>query len=395
MAQRRATRFYPVAEPDIGRLEQRYVLDALRSGWVSSLGRYVTDFEERFARYCGATQGISTCNGTAALHLALASLGIGAGDEVVVPALTFVATASAVLYTGAKPVFADVDYATWCVNAAAIARVLSPRTRAMVVVHLYGHPADMDPILKLAASHRISVIEDAAEAHGARYKGRRVGSLGKAGIFSFYGNKIITTGEGGMLLTSDNRLAGRARFLRDHAMSQEKRYVHPEIGYNYRLTNIQAALGLAQLERIDSFIARRRDIMRWYREALGSREDVVLNPAMPWAESANWMASALFPASIGAGRIAGRLRELGVDTRPFFRPMHMLPPFAGNRYHGATRFPVAGDLAARGLNLPTAGRLHRSDIRYIAGAVKQVLDELYEQRKGKSDPKRKGRPATS
>ncbi|MGO9449515.1 MAG: DegT/DnrJ/EryC1/StrS family aminotransferase [Candidatus Binataceae bacterium] len=388
MTQRRAPRFYPVAEPDIGRLEQRYVLDAVRSGWVSSLGRYVTDFEERFADYCGATQGVSTCNGTAALHLALASLGIGDGDEVVMPTLTFVATASAVLYTGAKPVFADVEYATWCVNAAAIERVLSPRTRAIVVVHLYGHPADMDPILKLATSHRIPIVEDAAEAHAARYKGRRVGSLGKAGVFSFYGNKVITTGEGGMLLTSDKRLAERARFLRDHAMSPKKRYVHSEIGYNYRLTNIQAALGLAQLERIAGFIARRGEIMRWYREELASRDDIVLNPAMPWAESANWMVSALFPASIGADRIAARLRESGVDTRPFFKPMHMLPPFAGNGYDRGERFPVAEDLAARGLNLPTAGRLRRADIRYIAGAVKRVLDELYRQR-------RKRRSATS
>ncbi|MGO9604278.1 MAG: DegT/DnrJ/EryC1/StrS family aminotransferase [Candidatus Binataceae bacterium] len=390
MAQRRSPRFYPVAEPDIGRLEQRYVLDAVRSGWVSSLGRYVTDFEERFADYCGATQGVSTCNGTAALHLALASLGIGDGDEVVVPSLTFVASASAVLYTGAKPVFADVEYATWCVSADAIARVLSPRTRAIIVVHLYGHPADMDPILKLAAQHRIPVVEDAAEAHGARYKGRRVGSLGKAGVFSFYGNKIITTGEGGMLLTSDKRLAERARFLRDHAMSPEERYVHAEIGYNYRLTNIQAALGLAQLERIDGFISRRCDIMRWYREALGSREDIVLNPAMPWAQSANWMVSALFPASIGADRVARGLRELGVDTRPFFKPMHMLPPFAGNGYDTRERFPVAVDLAARGLNLPTTGRLHRSDVRYIAGAVKQVLDGLYQQRQRKRRARQAG-----
>src|SRR5581483_381212 len=233
-------KFYPIAEPDIGPLERKYVLDAVRSGWVSSLGRYVIEFERRFAEFCETREAVSTCNGTAALHLALASLGIGPGDEVVVPALTFVASASAVVYTGARPVFADVDESTWCVSAETIARALSPRTRAIIVVHLFGQPADMDPILALGARRRIRVIEDAAEAHGALYRGRKVGGIGDVGVFSFYGNKIVTTGEGGMLVTGDRTLAERARFLRDHAMSPSRRYYHPEIGYNYRLTNLQA-----------------------------------------------------------------------------------------------------------------------------------------------------------
>jgi perosamine synthetase len=371
-------KFYPIAEPDIGKLEERYVLDALRSGWVSSLGKYVTEFETQFARYCECEESISTCNGTAALHLALASLGVGSGDEVIVPAMTFVASASAVTYTGARPVFADVDTETWCISAATISKALSARTKAIIVVHLFGHPADMDPILRLAADKGITVIEDAAEAHGARYKGHRVGGLGKIGIFSFYGNKVITTGEGGMLTTNDPQLAERARFLRDHAMSPERRYVHPEIGYNYRLTNLQAALGVAQLERIDEFMARRRDIMRWYRESLAHRTDVTLNPEMPWAESANWMVSALFPASMSTDQIADRLRELGVDTRPFFRPMPMLPFFVRGEMEAAD-FPVSEDLARRGLSLPTAGRLRVSDVRSIANSVERVLDDLKEQ----------------
>lgn len=370
-------KFYPIAEPDIGKLEEKYVLDALRSGWVSSLGRYVTAFEEAFAKFCETKEGISTCNGTAALHLALASLGIGPGDEVVVPALTFVASASAVLYAGATPVFADVDASTWCISADTISRVLSPRTRAIVVVHLYGQPADMDPILEVASRRGIEVVEDAAEAHGARYKGRRVGSLGRVGVFSFYGNKIITTGEGGMVTTNDHDIAERARFLRDHAMSSTERYYHPEIGYNYRLTNLQAALGVAQLERAEEFIARRRDVMNCYRDALRDRADLVLNPEMPWSESANWMVSGLFPSSLSSEKIALRLRELGVDTRPFFRPLHMLPSFT-RRDAPPRPLPISEDLARRGLSLPTAGRLRQKDIRTITQAVEQVLDELNE-----------------
>lgn len=376
MAKPGKPKFYPIAEPDIGKLEERYVLDAVRSGWVSSLGRYVTEFENRFARFCETTEGISTCNGTAALHLALVSLGIGRGDEVIVPALTFVASASAVLYAGATPVFADADETTWCVNADTIAAVLTKRTRAIVVVHLYGQPADIDPILDLAASRGITVIEDAAEAHGALYRGRKVGSLGKVGVFSFYGNKIITTGEGGMVTTNDARLAERCRFLRDHAMSPTERYFHPEIGYNYRLTNLQAALGLAQLERVDEFIRRRRDVMRWYREDLGDDPDIVLNPSLPWSENANWMVSALFPESMNVQKVAARLRERGVDSRPFFHPLHMLPSFLSSAGGERRRLPVAERLARRGLNLPTAGHLRRGDIRSITSSVEAIVTEL-------------------
>jgi len=377
MTSSRSHKFYPVAEPEIGKLEERYVLDAVRSGWVSSLGEYVTRFETEFAKYCETGEGISTCNGTAALHLALASLGIGRGDEVIVPTLTFVASASAVLYTGAKPVFADADEATWCISANTILAAISPRTRAVIVVHLYGQPADMDPIIEVCSRRGISVIEDAAEAHGALYKGRKVGSIGRVGAFSFYGNKLITTGEGGMLTTNDRDLAERARFLRDHAMSSSERYVHREIGFNYRLTNLQAALGLAQLRRIEQFMERRRKVMQWYRGLLAHRRELILNPELPWARSSNWMVSALFPPSLDSEAVAGRLRQLGVDTRPFFRPMHALPPFR-DRKEGRRggRFPVAESLARRGLNLPTAGRLLQKDIRCIARAVEQVLDEF-------------------
>jgi perosamine synthetase len=371
------SKFYAVGEPDLGPLEERYVLDAVRSGWVSSLGKYVDGFEAEFARYCGSRYGVSACNGTAALHLALLCLGIGPGDEVIVPTFTFVATANAVMYTGAAPVFADANATTWCVDAPAIERALSPRTRAIIVVHLFGHPADMDPIMELAAARDVLVIEDAAQAHGAIYKGRKAGSIGKIGAFSFYGNKLITTGEGGMLITDDVAIAERARFLRDHSMSKQKRYWHPEIGYNYRLTNVQAALGLAQLERIDELLARKRAIMGWYREFLHGCNDLMLNPAEPWALSSYWMVSALLPASLVPERVALKLRAAGIDTRPFFPPMHTLPFYRGCGDGGdATRcFPVAEDLAAHGLSLPSGSRLDCDDVRYIAEIVKQVLDE--------------------
>jgi perosamine synthetase len=370
-----ASKFYPVGEPDLGQIEERYVLDAVRSGWVSSLGKYVDEFEEGFARYCGSRTGVSTCNGTAALHLALLCLGVRSGDEVIVPTFTFVASANAVAYTGATPVFADANVSTWCVDAATIEPVLSPKTRAIIVVHLFGHPADMDPILDLAAGRGIPVIEDAAQAHGALYKGKKVGSIGKIGTFSFYGNKLITTGEGGMLITDDAAIAERARFLRDHAMSKQRRYWHPEIGYNYRLTNLQAALGLAQLERIDEFLARRHAIMGWYREFLRGRRDLMLNPAMPWALSSYWMVSALLPPSIQPNKAASILRAAGVDTRPFFPPMHTLPFYRDADSAAPGCFPIAEDLADRGLSLPSGGRLDRDDVHYITQALEGVLDE--------------------
>jgi len=369
-------RFYHVAEPAIGPLEEQYVLDAVRSGWVSSLGRYIGEFEQQFAAYCGCRYGVATSNGTTALHLALVCLGIGPGDEVIVPTLTFVATANAVAYTGATPVFVDADPETWCLDPAAVERALSPRTRAIIVVHLYGHPADMDPILALASAQAIPVVEDAAEAHGALYKGRKVGSLDKVGVFSFYGNKLITTGEGGMLVTDDEELAERARFLRDHAMSKEQRYWHPEIGYNYRLTNVQAALGLAQLQRIDEFLACKREIMGWYREFLAECNDLYLSPELPWARSSYWLICALLHPGVSRETVTSELRCKGVDTRPFFHPMHTLPPYR-ERFRCVSRdgdgCPVAERLAASGINLPSAVTLQREDVAYICQALETAL----------------------
>jgi perosamine synthetase len=248
--------FIPISKPYIGAREKELVLDALESGWVSSIGQYIDEFEANFARYYGTEYAIAVSSATTGLHLALASLGLQRGDEVIILDLAFVATANAVAYTGATPVLADIDADTLCMDPASVKSLISARTRAIIPVHLYGHPADMDALTGIGDSHGVDIIEDAAEAHGAEYRGRKVGGLGKCGVFSFYGNKV-TTGEGGMLITNDREFYLRARRLRDHAMNPQRRYFHEELGFNYRITNLRAALGVAQLERIDEFLDRR------------------------------------------------------------------------------------------------------------------------------------------
>ncbi len=359
----------PVFAPWLSENARRYVLDCLDSGWISSLGQYVGRFEEEFARFCEAAHAVATSNGTTALHLALATLGIGPGDEVLVPDLTFVATANVVRYTGATPVLVDADPVTWGLDPADAGRKLTPRTRAVIPVHVYGHPVDLDPLLGLAARHDLAVVEDAAEAHGARYKGRRVGALGRIGAFSFYGNKIITTGEGGMLVTSDPALAERARFLRDHAMDPRRRYYHPEIGFNYRMTNIQAAIGCAQLEQAEEILTRRKEIAAAYEAGLRGIPGLGRPPAEPWAESVYWMYSVLVEPAFGRSRDQVRegLRTRGIDSRPFFVPLHELPP-----YLSSDAFPVASGLSRRGINLPSGTGLGVDEIAAVCQALRDL-----------------------
>src|SRR5262249_15412327 len=288
--------------------------------------------EREFADLCGVRHGVAVSNGTVSLHLALVAAGVGPGDEVIVPSLTFVATANVVRYCGAIPVFVDAELATWQLDPAALEAGITGRTRAIIPVHLYGHPCDMDPIRAVARRHNLAVIEDAAEAHGAEYRGRRVGALGTIGCFSFYGNKIITTGEGGMCVTDDARLAERLRSLRDHAMHPERRYWHEQIGYSYRMTNLQAALGVAQMGKIVNFVERKRRLAGWYAEMLAplaAAGRIQLHPEAPWAGSVYWLYSVL----VKAGRVSrdearGRLDARGIETCPFFWPLHLLPPYA-------------------------------------------------------------------
>lgn len=361
--------FIPVYTPALDGREEKYVLDAVRSGWISSLGQYVTRFEQEFAEFCGVAHAVSVCNGTASLHLALHALGIGPGDEVIVPSLTFVASANAVAYTGAKPVFADVDPHTWCIDPDDAARLVTAATRAIMPVHVYGHPADMGAIGALAERHGLHVVEDAAEAHGAQVDGRKVGGLGTIGSFSFYANKIITTGEGGMLTTDDGELAARCRMLRDHAMPPQKRYWHEEIGFNYRMTNLQAAVGVAQMERIESFIRRKRRIAGIYGEILCGVPGIVLPAERPGCMNVYWMYSILVEPPYGCSRdeLIVRLRSKGIDSRPFFHPLDTLPP-----YRSAAPRPVAQRLSGSGINLPSAPVLTDRQVEYVATTIAEL-----------------------
>ncbi|MDI6892269.1 MAG: DegT/DnrJ/EryC1/StrS family aminotransferase [Actinomycetota bacterium] len=361
--------FIPVAEPYLGGNELKYVSDCIESGWISSVGEYVIRFENDFSKFCGTKYAVATSNGTVAIHLALEVLEVGEGDEVIVPTFTFASTAFAVSYTGARPVFVDSEPATWNIDPQRIEEKITPRTKAIIPVHLYGHPVDMDPLLQLARKHNLYVIEDAAEAHGAEYKGRRVGSLSDVGCFSFYGNKIITTGEGGMLTTDSEEILEKARLLRDVAMSPEKRYWHSRIGFNYRMTNLQAAVGVAQLERIEELIQRKREIAEIYASLLRDLPGVTLPPEASWAKNVYWMYSVLIEDDFGPKRdkVMTGLRERGVDSRPFFYPLHTLPP-----YNGGEKFPVAEKIARKGINLPSGVTLTKEEIGRVIEALREL-----------------------
>lgn len=361
-------KFYPVSEPTITNREIEYVTKAVKSGWVSSLGEYITQFEKQFSEFVGTKYAISCSNGTVGLHLAMLSAGINSGDEVIVPDLTFVATANAVSYLRAIPVFADVDPLNWCINPNSIKKIITRKTKAIIPVHLYGYPADMKAIMKIANEFGLIVFEDAAEAHGAEIDGKRVGSFAKCGVFSFYGNKIITTGEGGMITTNDKALHDRAKYLRDHAMSKKKRYWHTEIGYNYRITNIQAALGLAQLHRIDSIIKKKFQIYHWYKKYLGSTDLITLNPTREGVKNVFWMVSIILSEKVKITRdeLMKKLREKKIDSRPFFYPISQLPMYKKGLVN-----PVAYNISKRGMNLPSSYNLSEPDVKFIS---KQLLE---------------------
>jgi len=358
----------PVAEPELRGNELKYVTECIETEWVSSLGKYVYAFEDKMAEMCDRRFALSVCNGTAALHLALEALGIGEGDEVIVPSMTFVATANAVSYTGATPVFIDSEKAYWQLDPEQLEGLITPRTKAIIPVDLYGHPVDMDAVIAVAQKHGLYVVEDAAESHGALYKGKPCGALGDVSCFSFYGNKVVTTGEGGMLLLDDEALYEKAKMLRDHAMSPTDRYYHPYIGFNYRLTNVQAAIGLAQIERLDEFVAIKRRNAAIYAEHLVGIPGVTLQPEAEWAKSVYWMYSILVdePYSLSQGALMVELRDEGIDTRPFFHAIHTMPCHKRDR-----SLPVAEHLARTGINLPSSVKLTEDQIVYICGKIRE------------------------
>lgn len=354
----------PLDAPNIGELEKEYVMRALDSGYVSSVGPLVAEFEERFATYVGVRCAVATVNGTCALHLALRLLGIGPGDEVIVPALTFIATANPVIYVGATPVVVDVDPLTWNIDPEEVEKAITEQTRAIIPVHLYGNPADMQRLMEIARKYRLYVIEDATEALGATYNGQHVGTLGHIGVFSFNGNKVITTGGGGMLVTNDEDLAARARLLVNQGRSAGiVEYEHQEIGYNYRLTNLQAALGLAQLERLPDFLGVKRRNAALYRELLQDVSGVTWQRELAEATSNWWLFSVLIdPEKFGEDRhsVTGRLREAGIQVRPLFLPLTQQPPYKKFKFKDC---PVAETLHARGLNLPSASFLTEKEVQ--------------------------------
>lgn len=361
----------PIAEPCLGEEELNNAIQAIKSGWISSKGTFILEFEQKFARYCGVHQAVATSNGTVALHLALKALGIREGDEVLVPTLTFIATANTVTYCNAKPVLVDSDPGCWCIDPSRIEDTISSRTKAIVPVHLYGHPCDMDAIEDIARRHSLYIVEDAAEAHGALYKDRRVGSFGHINCFSFFGNKIISTGEGGMCLTDDEDLAKKMRILRDHGMNPNRKYWYDVVGFNYRMTNLQAAVGAAQVDKLDRLVARRRQLAEWYNDAfrgLAERGVITRPPEMPWANSAYWMYSILLEDGFAMSRdeLIGALEDKGIETRPLFYPLHLMPPYQDQN---SNKFPVAEELSRRGLNLPSGFRIGEEEVNRIAGAI--------------------------
>jgi perosamine synthetase len=373
-----------VNEPLLGQQEMDYVTECLRTGWISSAGRFIDQFEERWAAYCGRRYGIAVSNGTTALQLAVDALDLRPGDEVILPTFTIISCAAAVVYGGGVPVLVDSEPRTWCMDVRQVAEKITPRTRAIMPVHIYGHPVDIDPLLELARKHNLAVIEDAAEVHGAQYlTGRsgpnprwvRCGSFGDLSCFSFYGNKLVTTGEGGMVLTDDLRLAETVRSLRNLCFQPQRRFYHERLGYNFRLTNIQAAIGLGQVERMETIVARKRWMGQEYTRRLQEVAGVQLPVEEPWARNVYWMYGVVLQEKTGldAGRFAHRLRDCGVETRPFFLGMHEQPVFHQRGLFVNERYPVAERLARQGLYLPSGVALSERQLQQVCDAVHKVL----------------------
>ena len=362
-----------IASPDLSGNEKLYVNECLDSTWISSAGHFIGEFERGFADACGSKHAVATNNGTTALHLILAALNIGPGDEVIVPVLTYIATANAVRYCGAEPVFVDVEPDTMNMDPRLFEAAITPRTRAVIPVDLYGHPADMVAITRIADRHGLAVVEDSAEAHGAEIRGERVGSFGLATAFSFFGNKIITTGEGGAVTTDDDAFAARLRLLRGQGMDLARRYWFTDVGFNYRMTNIAAAIGLAQLERFEESLTRRDLIAKQYDDLLGNVPRLALPGKRPEVRRVNW----LYTVTIEGGSVEQRdrlIRDLaadGIETRPVFHPLHHLPPYL----QPDVSYPVAERLGATGISLPTHLGLTEGDIKKVCDALGRRLRE--------------------
>lgn len=368
----------PVSGPWITQKEIDYVTDAVTHAWYAQANIYHERFERAFAAYVGRRYAMALPSCTSAIHLALLALGVGPGDEVIVPDATWIASAAPIHYVGATVVFADIDATGWCLDPAAFEAAITPRTKAAIVVDLYGNMPDMDALEAIAKRHGVALIEDAAEAIGAEWRGRKAGNFGEASVFSFHGSKTLTTGEGGMLVTDREELYQRAAFLRDHGRRPgDRMFYNTEVAYKYKMSSMQAALGLAQLERVEELIARKREIFAWYRECLADVPGLSLNVERPGSKSTYWMVTAILDPSLGLPKDAmmARLEERGVDARPFFHPLSTLPAYQHlpQAADAATRNPVSHALSPWGVNLPSGFDMTPEKVAAVCDAVKAIL----------------------
>lgn len=379
----------PVNEPLLGEEDLANVIDCVKSGWISSAGTYIDEFERAWARECGVRHGVAVSNGTTALQIAVEALDLEPGDEVIMPTFTIISCALAVVKAGLVPVLVDSDPDTWGMRVDELGRHLTPRTRAIMPVHMYGHPVDMDPLLDFARANQLRVIEDAAEVHGAEYLSRRgtpaatwkrCGGMSDLATFSFYANKLITTGEGGMVVTDDDQLADRLRSLRNLCFRPPRRFFHTQLGYNFRMTNIQAALGVAQTRRLRAIVERKREIARLYTERLSKLDWISLPQEKEWAKNVYWIYGVVIDdrVQLDAESLAERLKARGVETRPYFLGMHEQPVFhdMGLFRNSAGKFPVSERIARRGLYVPSGLAITNEQIAQVCDAMEKLSDEL-------------------
>ena len=368
--------FIPLSEPNIGALEKQLVNETLDSNWISSTGNFVTEFESKFANYIGSSNCVTVSNGTVGLVLALKAFGVGIGDEVIVPSLTFGATANAVLQVGGIPIFVDIDPESWCMEPNLVGSAITNKTKAIIPVHLYGHAADLDKIKEVIGTREIVVIEDAAEAVGTTYKGKMVGSFSDASVFSFFANKTITTGEGGMVSFRSEEVASIARRMRSHGFSPVHKYQHDVWGSNFRLTNMQAALGVAQLERVEALVERKRLIAGWYKQTFNSLdlEGIVQPPNQDWNSSSFWLYSILLPKDVNPTDMVAYLQTKRIESRRVFSPLHSQPYFLNDS--SSKDFLHTNEIFSRGLSLPSSTKLVKSQIEKVCYSIQDFLQNF-------------------
>lgn len=366
----------PVNEPLLAGNEKKYLAECIDTGWISSEGPFVKRFEREFAVRMGRECGVALSSGSAGLETAVAALRIGKGDEVIMPAFTIISCAAAVVRTGALPVLVDCDPATWNMDVSQIQAKITDKTKAIMAVHIYGLPVDMEPLLEIAQKHGLKIIEDAAQAHGQTYNGRPCGSFGDVSIFSFYPNKLVTTGEGGMILTDDEALAQRCRGLRNLCFQQGRRFVHEELGWNFRMTNLQAAVGLAQLEQLDDFIVKKRGMGKQYTQLLEGTPSLELPvERTEYAKNIYWVYGVVLKDKVGfdSAEATQRLAQKKIGTRPFFWPMHEQPVFKDMGLFSGEQYPVAERIARRGFYLPSGLTLNQDQIQYVAESLNECI----------------------